>query len=68
MKLSKNFSLKEMTASQTAERKELTTILMTIRLQDYKSYVKTYYNQLEITMLHQWQSLVGLEVRSYVLQ
>jgi len=52
MKLSKNFSLKEMTASQTAERKGINNNPNDDQIQDYKNYVKTYYNQLEITMLH----------------
>ena len=50
MKLSKNFSLKEMTASQTAFVKVLIIMLMTIRLHHYKNYVRIYYKFLEITM------------------
>ena len=53
MKLSKNFSLKELTASQTAERKGINNNLMTTKLQHCKNFVRIFYNLLETIMLHQ---------------
>ena len=53
MKLSKNFSLKEMTASQTAERKGINNNPNDDQITALQNYVRIYYNQLEITMLHQ---------------
>ena len=50
MQLSNNFSLKEMTASQTADRHGISNNPSEDHMDNLKNYVKIYYNQLENIM------------------